>query len=147
MNGVGLTTVGQLLGHNKRHTTAVYAYLDDAALQDSAAQVAGVISEAMRYKAETPPLTDVNSRDRDNVVGVSSPSRRMDGKCSKERRRIPWTKVTEERPDRETSSGDAKYPLPTSPLTPCLNSSALRSVGVECILYGNRQQHMLGTSQ
>ena len=33
MNGVGLTTVGRLLGHRKRRTTAIYAHLDDAALQ------------------------------------------------------------------------------------------------------------------
>ena len=38
MNGVGLTTVGRLLGHRKRRTTALYAHLDDAALSDAAAQ-------------------------------------------------------------------------------------------------------------
>ena len=32
MNGVGLTTVGRLLGHRKRRTTAIYAHFDDAAL-------------------------------------------------------------------------------------------------------------------
>ena len=34
MNGVGLTTVGRLLGHRRRETTAIYAHLDDGALQD-----------------------------------------------------------------------------------------------------------------
>jgi len=46
MNGVGLTTVGKLLGHRRRGTTAIYAHLDDAALQDAAAQAATVIARA-----------------------------------------------------------------------------------------------------
>ena len=57
MNGVGLTTVGRLLGHRKRATTAIYAHLDDAALRDAAAQAAAVIARAMGYRAETPSLT------------------------------------------------------------------------------------------
>ena len=51
MNGVGLTTVGKLLGHRRRGTTAIYAHLDDAALQDAAAQAATVIARAMGYRA------------------------------------------------------------------------------------------------
>ena len=43
MNGVGLTTVGRLLGHRKGTTTAIYAHLDDAALQGAAAQAAAVM--------------------------------------------------------------------------------------------------------
>ena len=58
MNGVGLTTVGRLLGHRKRATTAIYAHLDDAALQAAAAQAAGVIAAAMGFRAEPPPLDD-----------------------------------------------------------------------------------------
>ena len=58
MNGVGLTTVGRLLGHRKRRTTAIYAHLDDAALQGAAAQAAAVIAGAMGYKAAPPPLPD-----------------------------------------------------------------------------------------
>ena len=58
MNGVGLTTVGRLLGHSKRRTTAIYAHLDDAALQGAAAQAAAVIAGAMGYKAAPPPLPD-----------------------------------------------------------------------------------------
>ena len=38
MNGVGLPTVGRLLGHRQRDTTAIYAHLDDAALRDAAVQ-------------------------------------------------------------------------------------------------------------
>ena len=49
INGVGLPTVGRLLGHRNRRTTAIYAHLDDAALSDAAAQVALIISRAMRY--------------------------------------------------------------------------------------------------
>ncbi len=52
MNGVGLTTVGRLLGHRERTTTAIYAHLDDAALQGAAA----VIARAMGFRAEPPPL-------------------------------------------------------------------------------------------
>ena len=58
MNGVGLTTVGRLLGHRQRETTAVYAHLDDAALRDAAAQAATVIARAMGYRVEAPPLQD-----------------------------------------------------------------------------------------
>ena len=58
MNGVGLTTVGRLLGHRRRGTTAVYAHLDDGALRDAAAQAAAVIARAMGYKAEPPQLPD-----------------------------------------------------------------------------------------
>ena len=54
MNGVGLTTVGRLLGHRRRGTTAIYAHLDDRALHDAAAQSAAAIAGAMGYKA-TPP--------------------------------------------------------------------------------------------
>ena len=55
MNGVGLTTVGRLLGHRKRSTTAIYAHLDDNALQDATAQAARVIAEAMGYTPEPLP--------------------------------------------------------------------------------------------
>lgn len=58
MNGVGLTTVGRLLGHRKRETTAIYAHLDDGALRDAAAQAAAIIARAIGYKAEAPPLPD-----------------------------------------------------------------------------------------
>ena len=54
MNGVGLTTVGRLLGHRERRTTAIYAHLGDATLRDAAAVIAG----AMGYKAKPPPLPD-----------------------------------------------------------------------------------------
>ena len=58
MNGVGLPTVGRLLGHRRRATTAIYAHLDDTALQDAAAQAGGVIAGAMGYRAAPPPLPD-----------------------------------------------------------------------------------------
>ena len=56
MNGVGLTTVGQLLGHRQRETTAIYAHLDDRSLQDAAVHTATVIADAMGYTAAPPPL-------------------------------------------------------------------------------------------
>lgn len=58
MNGVGLTTVGRMLGHRNRETTAIYAHLDDTALRDAAAQAASVIAQAMNYKAEPAPLPE-----------------------------------------------------------------------------------------
>ena len=61
MNGVGLTTVGRLLGHRKRETTAVYAHLDDAALRDAAAQAAGAIANAMGFRACAPTLPEGDS--------------------------------------------------------------------------------------
>ncbi len=53
MNGVGLPTVGRLLGHRRASTTAIYAHLDDHALQSAAEQAAGRIAKAMGFKAET----------------------------------------------------------------------------------------------
>ena len=58
MNGVGLPTVGRLLGHRRWSTTAIYAHLDDNVLRDAAAQAAAVIARAMGYKAEPLPLPD-----------------------------------------------------------------------------------------
>ena len=57
MSGVGLTTVGTLLGHRRRETTAIYAHLDDGALRDAAAQAAAAIARAMEYRVE-PPLSE-----------------------------------------------------------------------------------------
>ena len=57
MYGVGLQTVGRLLGRRKRRTTAIYARLDDAALQDAATHAAAAVAEAIGYRAEAPPLT------------------------------------------------------------------------------------------
>ena len=64
MNGVGLTTVGRLLGHRQRETTAIYAHLDDGALRDAAAQAAGVIVRAMEYRPEPPLGNAGRAKDR-----------------------------------------------------------------------------------
>lgn len=61
MNGVGLTTVGRLLGHRQRETTAIYAHLDDAALQDAAKQAAAVIARAMGFSVRS-PLADTQAK-------------------------------------------------------------------------------------
>ena len=60
MNGVGLTSVGRLLGHRRRESTAIYAHLDDEALQDAAARAADVIARAMGYRVAPPPPPDNN---------------------------------------------------------------------------------------
>jgi len=56
MNGVGLPTVGRLLGHRRLATTAIYAHLDDSALQAAAENAAGVIAKAMGFAGKPPPL-------------------------------------------------------------------------------------------
>ena len=56
MNGVGLTTVGRLLGHRQRETTAIYAHLNDRALHEAAAQAATIIAAAIGYRATPPAL-------------------------------------------------------------------------------------------
>ena len=72
MNGVGLPTVGKMLGHCRRRTTAIYAHLDDAALRDAAAQTSLVIAGAMGYKAR--PQSDNASGDsHDELLHRSEP--------------------------------------------------------------------------
>ncbi len=56
MNGVGLPTVGRLLGHRRLATTAIYAHLDDNALQAAAEKAASRIAKAMGFEAEPSPL-------------------------------------------------------------------------------------------
>ena len=68
MHGVGLTTVGKLLGHRRRESTAIYAHLDDVALQAAAAQAATVIARAMDYQAEPSPLPDHGSDHADTCL-------------------------------------------------------------------------------
>lgn len=53
MSGVGLPTVGRLLGYRRLATTAIYARLDDAALHTAAEKAAGRIAKGMGFKAET----------------------------------------------------------------------------------------------
>ena len=74
MNGVGLTTVGRLLGHRQRETTAIYAHLDDGALRDAAAQAAAVIARAMGYRAE-PSLLSEEAEDGDTLAVTPELSR------------------------------------------------------------------------
>ena len=65
INGVGLPTVGRLLGHRRRRTTALYAHLDDVALHDAAAQTALVIANAMGFKALPDADVTVDHSERD----------------------------------------------------------------------------------
>ena len=69
MNGVGLITVGRLLGHRKRRTTAIYAHLDDAATQ-----AAAVIAGAMGYRTAPPPLPDEADGDGDGAAPDTPPA-------------------------------------------------------------------------
>ena len=55
MNGIGLPTIGRLFGHTRLATTAIYARLEDNALQVAASQVATVIARAMEYRMEPAP--------------------------------------------------------------------------------------------
>ena len=67
MSGIGITTVGRLLGHRQRETTAIYAHLDDGALRESAAQAAAVIARAIGYWVEPPMVPDSVDEARDGV--------------------------------------------------------------------------------
>ncbi len=81
MNGVGLTTVGRLLGHRQRETTAIYAHLDDAALYDAAAQVANVMARVMDFKETAPELPhdeEQNGEKRDQSLLLNSRERPAD---------------------------------------------------------------------
>lgn len=95
MNGVGLTTVGRLLGHSKRETTAIYAHLDDAALQEAAAQAAVVIARAMGYKAEASPLR-AETKDGETLANVPEFST-TEGQCAaREGKKTPlWDRFGE----------------------------------------------------
>ena len=73
MNGVGLSTVGRLLGHRQRETTAIYAHLDDGALRDAAAQAAAVIARAMGYRAVALSLPDKAGHSEKLVAMPESP--------------------------------------------------------------------------
>jgi hypothetical protein len=70
MNGVGLPTVGRLLGHKRLATTAVYAYLDDNALQTAAEKAAGRIAKATGIKSETSLEKPGNARIRPNPLDL-----------------------------------------------------------------------------
>ena len=85
MNGVGLTTVGRLLGHRKRRTIAIYAHLDDAALQGAAAQAAAVIAGAMGYKAAPPPLPDEAEDGGDGATLGTPPAHGLRRRSDRER--------------------------------------------------------------
>ena len=67
-NGVGLPTVGRLLGHRRLATTAIYAHLDDNALQAAAEKAAGRI--AMAFEAETSLEESDNSQMPPNPPGL-----------------------------------------------------------------------------
>ena len=118
MNGVGLTTVGRLLGHRQRETTAIYAHLDDGALRDAAAQAAAVIARAMGYKAEAPSLRDdVESRDVlaavPDLAITEGPPATPEGK----RAPLPVRSGETERTDDTESAGAPEAP----PGRPALN--------------------------
>ncbi len=81
---MGSPTVGRLLGHRQRETTAIYAHLDDSALRDAAAQAAAVIARAMGYSAEPPPLSD-QTDDVDDTGG----GRELDWSDVADRRAVP----------------------------------------------------------
>ena len=92
MNGVGLTTVGRLLGHRQRETTAIYAHLDDGALR-----AAAVIARTMGYKAEARPLPD-EAKDPDTLPAASvCPI--LDGPpVPEDERTPPWVGTVEREP-------------------------------------------------
>ena len=118
INGVGLTTVGRMLGHRDRETTAIYAHLDDTALRDAAAQAASVIARALGYKAEASPLPEV--AERPDTLPVVPDISSSGEPIARERERVPSRpKPTEIKP-AETGGmepeGDAEAPPDLSTL-------------------------------
>ena len=107
MNGIGLTTVGKLLGHRKRATTAIYAHLDDAALRDAAAQAATVIARAMGYKAAPPPLPGETSGG--NTLEARPEFLRPSEQSAQRAQRAPlWLRAENTRSDGTPSKRDPK---------------------------------------
>ncbi len=109
MNGVGLTTVGRLLGHRRRETTAVYAHLDDAALRDAAAQAASVIARAMGFSAGAPTLPDGGDID---WLGGGEKSVPMSGShsFSGDECDVDWLGVNSQKPDSGSQVRDMSEP-------------------------------------
>ena len=115
MNGVGLTTVGRLLGHRQRETTAIYAHLDDRALHDAAAQAATVIAAAMGYKATPPalprkPAPTVNAADTAVLDRSSDALSSSDPTVSRGSNESPLTRNEPDLSDRNPSVNVAAKP-------------------------------------
>ena len=143
MNGVGITTVGRLLGHRRRETTAIYAHLDDGALRDAASEAAAVVARAIGYRtgppqlpAETDDAEDGTALDRANTVDrrtmptdplypptTENRSRRSDraesngARKPSRRRNIDWLGDSPFESNSESVSGDCNEPsTPRDPL-------------------------------
>ena len=116
MNGVGLTTVGRLLGHRQRETTAIYAHLDEGALRDAAAQAAAVIARAMGYRAEAPPSSDEANHSHESAAMSKSPIPDTPALPEPERERTPlWVTSVEPEPWDGTEPDDDAGPPPGRP--------------------------------
>ena len=110
MNGVGLSTVGRLLGHRQRETTAIYAHLDDGALRNAAAQAAAVIARAMGYRAEAPSSPDEADHSDELAAMPESPTTNAPTLPEKKRTTL-WIKSVEPEPwDGAEPDGDAGPP-------------------------------------
>ena len=112
MNGIGLATVGRLLGHRQRETTAIYAHLDDRALQESAAQAATAIGAAMGYKATAAALprqtAHTTNAVHDRALDRSGDARRpTDPIVPCGSIESPATRTRPDLPDREPSGDGA----------------------------------------
>ena len=106
MNGVGLPTVGRLLGHRKRETTAIYAHLDDGALRDAAAQAAAVIARAMGFCSKPVPVLE-GAQELDDDAGDSEERSRANEQNGEE----PLVKPDNQtRPSELIFSGDQCVP-------------------------------------
>ena len=123
MNGVGLTTVGQLLGHRNRETTAIYAHLDDGALRDAAAQVATIIARAMGYKTGSPATTS-EAVEPDHAGDLRKDARpeRAEERGSRIARTDPWDGV-------ETGTADRRPRSPKAAEADLGESTSSRTIG------------------
>ena len=105
MNGVGLATVGRLLGHRQSETTAICAHLNDGALREAAAQAATVIARAMGYRTEPPPVSD-DAEDGD-ILAVTPEFSRPRGPAAPDGVQTPlWLRSREPKRSDGTESED-----------------------------------------
>ena len=107
---MGLTTVGRLLGHRQRETTAIYAHLDDGALRDAAAQAAAVIARTIGYRAEALPLPDKAGHSDKLVAMPESPIPNAPALAQRERTPLRVRSVEPEPCDCAEPDGDAGPP-------------------------------------
>lgn len=108
--------------YRRRATTAIYAHLDDNALQFAAAQAAGVIGKAMGFRAEAPSLPDeAEGVDADSLP--ASPGRGQTSTAPSVLQEPLWLRAGHEMPD-QTQSKHGPADRPRNPIMECPASAS-----------------------